>query len=42
MTSFYQKMLDLERALTSADIGTLQEIITLAQEKANRMYKHQH
>jgi len=39
MTSFYQKTLDLERALTSVDIDTLNEIIILAQEKANmRMY----
>jgi len=32
MTSFYQKMLNLEEGLTSADLDTLNEI-TLAQEK---------
>jgi len=42
MTNFYQKMLNLEEALTFADLDTLNGIITLAQEKANRMYKHQH
>jgi len=41
MTNFYQKMLNLEEALTFADLDTLSEIIILAQEKANRMYKHQ-
>jgi len=42
MTNFYQKMLNLEESLTSADLDPLNEIITLAQEKANRIYKHQH
>ncbi|XP_077272806.1 uncharacterized protein LOC143903224 [Temnothorax americanus] len=40
ITSFYRKMLNLQKALTSADLDTLNEIITLEQEKAN-MYKHQ-
>jgi len=43
MTSLYQKMLNLEKALMSADLDTLNKIITLAQEKANCMYKqYQH
>jgi len=42
MTNFYQKMLNLEEALTFADLDTLNKIIILPQEKANRMYKHQH
>jgi len=40
MTSFYQKMLHLEKALTSTNLDILKEIITLAQEKTN-MYKYQ-
>jgi len=40
MTSFYQKMLNLEKALISADLETLNDIITVAQEKVNT-YKHQ-
>ena len=34
-------MLDLEKALTSTDLETLNEIITLAEEKANSMYRHE-
>jgi len=33
-------MLNLEKALTSADLDTLNDIITVAQEKVNT-YKHQ-
>jgi len=39
-TSFYQKMLNLEKALTSADLDILNDIITVAQKKINT-YKHQ-
>lgn len=39
MTSFHEKMLNLEKALTSADLDTLNAIITVAQEKVNT-YKH--
>jgi len=39
ITSFYQKMLNLEKALISADLETLNDIITVAQEKVNT-YKH--
>ncbi|XP_018361467.1 PREDICTED: uncharacterized protein LOC108760158 [Trachymyrmex cornetzi] len=34
-------MLDLEKALTSADLEILNEIITLAEEKAKHMYRHE-
>jgi len=40
MTFFYQKLLNLEKTLTSADLDTLNDIITVAQEKVNT-YKHQ-
>jgi len=40
MTSFYRKMLNLEKALTSANLNTLNDLITVTQEKANT-YKHQ-
>jgi len=40
MTSFYWKMLHLEKSLTSADLNTLNEIITAARERAIT-YKHQ-
>jgi len=33
MTNFYQKMLNLEEALTSADLDTLNKIIILVQKK---------
>jgi len=39
MTSFYRKILQLEKSLTTADLDTLNEMITAAQEKTN-MYKH--
>jgi len=35
-------MLNLEEALTFTDLDILNEFITLEQEKANRIYKHQH
>ncbi|KYN14475.1 hypothetical protein ALC57_13321 [Trachymyrmex cornetzi] len=41
LTNFYRKMLDLEKALTSADLEILNEIITLAEEKAKHMYRHE-
>jgi len=40
MTCFYQKTLNLEKALTSADLDTLNDIITVAQDKVNT-YEHQ-
>jgi len=40
MTSFYRKMLNPEKTLTSADLDILNNIITVAQEKINT-YKHQ-
>jgi len=40
MTSFYQKMINLEKTLISADLETLNDIIIVAQEKVNT-YKHQ-
>jgi len=40
MTSFYQKMLNLEKALISANLETLNDIIIVTQEKINT-YKHQ-
>jgi len=39
LTSFYYKKLNLEKALISADLDTLNDIITSTQEKAN-MYKY--
>jgi len=39
MTSFYRKILQLEKSLTTADLDTLNKIIIAAEEKAN-MYKH--
>jgi len=39
MSSIYRKMLQLETSLTSADLDTLNEIITAAQENTS-MYKH--
>ncbi|KYN07689.1 hypothetical protein ALC62_01337 [Cyphomyrmex costatus] len=41
ITNIYQQMLKLEKALCSADLDTLNEIITLAEEKAKRMYRHE-
>jgi len=40
LTNFYEKMLKLDKASNSADLNTLNEIVTLAQEKTN-MYKYQ-
>jgi len=40
LKDFYEKMLKLDKALNSADLNILNEIITLAQEKAD-MYKYQ-
>lgn len=40
LTSFYKEILKLDKALISANLNILNEIITLAQEKAD-MYKHQ-
>jgi len=40
MTSFYQKMLNQEKSLISADLETLNDIITVAQKRVNT-YKHQ-
>ncbi|KAG5330256.1 PIF1 helicase, partial [Acromyrmex heyeri] len=34
-------MLDLEKALTSTDLETLNKIIIVAEEKANRMYRYE-
>jgi len=39
LKDFYEKVLKLDKALSSADLNTLNEIITLAQEKAD-MYKY--
>jgi len=39
LTSFYHKRLNLEKALISADLDILNDIVTSAQEKTN-MYKH--
>jgi len=38
--NFYEMVLKLDKALNSADLNTLNEIVTLAQEKAD-MYKYQ-
>jgi len=40
MTFFYQKILNLEKALISVDLETLNDIITVTQKKVNT-YKHQ-
>ncbi|KYM96060.1 hypothetical protein ALC62_13287 [Cyphomyrmex costatus] len=40
ITNLYQQMLKLEKALCSADLDTLNEITTLAEEKAKRIYRH--
>jgi len=39
LKDFYEKVLKLDKALNSADLNTLNEIVTLAQEKAD-MYKY--
>ena len=41
LTNFYRKLLDLEKALASADLETLNKIIIVAEEKANRMYRYE-
>src|SRR5580765_2088899 len=40
LTNFYRKMENLDKALTDADLNTLSEMVTAAEEKAD-MYKHQ-
>jgi len=40
MTFFYRRMLNLEKALISADLDTLNDITSIAQEKIDA-YKHQ-
>jgi len=41
LTTFYGKMLGLEKALTSADLETINKTIIVTEEKANRMYRHE-
>jgi len=38
MTNFYQKMLNLEEALTSADLDTLNKIIIYWHQKKSKSY----
>ena len=40
LTNFYRKMENLDKALTDADLNTLNGMVTAAEEKAD-MYKHQ-
>jgi len=42
LMNFYRKMLDLlEKALMSFDLKIINKIIIVAEEKANRMYRHE-